>query len=78
MDARVVRHRWIGRRLGITSHSEAGEVMVAEWHFSCTWQGKGSTFEGATIARLREDKIAYLREYATTAPLYDWTGQWRD
>lgn len=32
----------------------------------------------AAIARLEENKIAYLREYATTAPLYDWTGAWRD
>ena len=62
----------------ITSYSDAGDVLVAEWRFNCTWQGKATTFEGATIARLRGDKIAYLREYATTAPLYDWTGHWRD
>jgi hypothetical protein len=28
----------------------------------------------ATIARLEGEKIAYLRAYATTSPLYDWTG----
>lgn len=35
-------------------------------------------FDGATVARLDQGRIAYLREYATTAPLYDWTGAWRD
>jgi ketosteroid isomerase-like protein len=62
----------------ITSHLAAGEALIAEWIFSCTWQGKAATFEGATIARLAGEKIAYLREYATSAPLYDWTGTWRD
>jgi hypothetical protein len=41
-------------------------------------QRKAATFEGASVARLRGDKISYLREYATTAPLYDWTGTWRE
>ncbi|WP_327138573.1 nuclear transport factor 2 family protein (plasmid) [Streptomyces sp. NBC_01340] len=62
----------------ITSQSTSEEVLIAEWTFSCTWQGKEATFEGATIARLQGEKIAYLREYATSAPLYDWTGTWRD
>lgn len=29
------------------------------------------------LARLADGRISYLREYATTAPLYDWTGTWR-
>lgn len=62
----------------ITWQSATGEVLTAEWVFSCTWQGRAATFEGATIARLEGERIAYLREYATTAPLYDWTGTWRD
>ncbi|MDO0930317.1 nuclear transport factor 2 family protein [Streptomyces sp. DG2A-72] len=62
----------------ITWQGTTGEALIAEWIFSCTWQGKAATFEGATIARLEGEKIAYLREYATTAPLYDWTGTWRD
>jgi ketosteroid isomerase-like protein len=61
----------------IASHATAGGTVVAEWRFSCTWEGKATTFEGASIARLTGGKISYLREYATTAPRYDWTGTWR-
>ncbi|GAA2041360.1 hypothetical protein GCM10009839_49740 [Catenulispora yoronensis] len=62
----------------ITTHTESGTTLTAEWIFSCTSHGEAATFEGATIARLDGAKIAYLREYATSAPLYDWTGVWRD
>jgi ketosteroid isomerase-like protein len=61
----------------ITSEAAAGDTLTAEWTFSCTWQGQSHTFDGATVARLRGESIACLREYATTAPLYDWTGTWR-
>lgn len=61
----------------ITTEAVAGDTVMAEWIFSCIWQGKPTTFDGATIARLDQSKIAYLREYATTAPLYDWTGTWK-
>ncbi len=76
-------HAWLGAGGSvdgwkITSEATAGVTLIAEWIFSCTWQGKAATFEGATIARLDGEKIAYLREYATSAPLYDWTGTWRD
>ncbi len=53
-----------------------GEVMI-EWRFACTWHGQPAAFEGASVARLKGDKIVYLREYVTTAPLYDWEGVWR-
>lgn len=62
----------------ITTQAAAGDTLTAEWVFSCTWQGKAATFEGASVARLTNGSIAYLREYATTAPLYDWTGTWRE
>ncbi|GAU70572.1 hypothetical protein SSP35_20_00680 [Streptomyces sp. NBRC 110611] len=62
----------------ISTQAAAGDTLIAEWAFSYTWQGRAIGFEGATIARLRAERIAYLREYATTAPLYDWTGTWRD
>lgn len=62
----------------ITSETAAGDTLVTEWIFSCTSHGEAATFEGATIARLDGDKIAYLREYATSAPLYEWEGVWRD
>ncbi|WP_062216568.1 nuclear transport factor 2 family protein [Streptomyces sp. NBRC 109706] len=62
----------------ITSEGVAGELVVAEWRFSCTWQGSAASFEGATVARLRGGRISRLREYETSAPLYDWTGSWRE
>jgi hypothetical protein len=62
----------------VTWHGASNDLQVAEWRFGCTWQGDSDTFEGASIARLQGGKIAYLREYATTAPLYDWTGSWRE
>jgi ketosteroid isomerase-like protein len=62
----------------VTSMAETGDTQVAEWTFTCTWKGTRHTFDGATVVRIREGTIAYLREYATTAPLYDWTGTWRE
>lgn len=62
----------------IRAHAAAGEVQMAEWSFECTWAGQAGRFEGSSIARLQGDRIAYLREYATTASLYDWTGTWRE
>jgi hypothetical protein len=61
----------------VTSSGTAGDLLAAEWAFTCIWGGVTSTFEGATVARLRADEIVYLREYATSAELYDWTGTWR-
>ena len=60
----------------ITSTAAIGGVLVTEWRFACTWKGDARAFDGVTIAKLEGDKITYLREYATTAPLYEWTGQW--
>lgn len=69
-DGRVID--WTIRDL----HSLPG-VESAEWTFHYTWRGEEKRFDGATIATLRDGKLAYLREYATTAPLYDWKGTWR-
>lgn len=55
----------------------SGDVETAEWTFYYTWRGEKKSFEGITIAKLHEGKIYYLREYATTDPLYDWRGEWR-
>jgi len=49
---------------------------VAQWTFECTWAGERSTFDGATIARVAEGLVVELREYRTTAALYDWQGTW--
>ncbi len=62
----------------ITSSASAGDTLVVEWRFECTWKGSLGAFDGSTIARLDRGRIGYLREYATTAGLYDWTGTWRD
>jgi ketosteroid isomerase-like protein len=62
----------------VTLQVTAGDILVAEWQFSCTWQGDPASFDGVTVARTRGDRIRHLREYATTAPLYEWTGFWRE
>ena len=67
-----VVHRW-----DVTDHVVTDGREVAEWTFECTWDGTRSTFDGATVARTRGDRILTLREYQTTAPLYDWRGTWR-
>jgi ketosteroid isomerase-like protein len=53
------------------------EAENAEWTFHYRWRGEERSFDGATIAKLHEGKLSYLREYATTAELYDWRGAWR-
>ena len=34
-------------------------------------------FEDASVVRFRDEKIVSIREYATTALIYDWEGVWR-
>ncbi len=53
------------------------EDETAEWTFRYTWRGNEKSFDGATFAKLRDGKLSYLREYATTATLYDWRGAFR-
>jgi SnoaL-like domain len=65
-------HRW-----EITYHLIADDREVAQWTFEYTWEGERNTFDGATVARVADDVIVELREYQTTAPLYDWHGTWR-
>lgn len=59
-------HRW-----GITDHIVADDREIAEWAFEYTWDGTRHTFDGASIARVGDGLILTLREYQTTAPLYD-------
>ncbi|QSO52048.1 hypothetical protein JZ785_25385 [Alicyclobacillus curvatus] len=42
------------------------------------WHGNESYLEGATIVRFRGEKIQSLREYATTAKVYEWNGTWKE
>ncbi len=65
-------HGW-----SLTDRFATGDREVGEWVFDCTWQGRRSTFEGSSIARVADGSIVELREYQTTAPLYDWHGVWR-
>jgi hypothetical protein len=67
-----VVHNWT-----VTDHFIAGDREAAQWLFEYTWQGTRDTIEGSTIATITNDLVASLREYQTTAPLYDWTGTWR-
>lgn len=62
----------------ITSEAAAGDTLTAEWTFTCISGGSTETFDGATVARVRDGRLACLREYRTTAALYDWDGAWRE
>jgi hypothetical protein len=75
--------RWIGswlvpgnmvNRWDVTSLFVKDEVCFFEWSFECTYAGNHSSFEGASIAQLSQEKIVFLREYAMTAPRYEWQG----
>jgi ketosteroid isomerase-like protein len=61
----------------IRSLEVLGESGFFEWSFACKWLGKRYDFDGASVVRFRDEKIASIREYATTAPLYNWEGVWR-
>jgi ketosteroid isomerase-like protein len=61
----------------VTSELAAGDTIVAEWRFDYRADGEDRSFEGLTIATVRDGRIAALREYATTADLYTWEGEWR-
>ncbi len=68
-----------GRVIDWTIHDSQSlcDVEIAEWTFHYSWRGEEKSFDGATIAKLHEGRISYLREYATTTPLYDWRGEWQ-
>jgi len=65
-------HAWT-----VTDHFEAGGRESAQWVFECTSGGTRSLFEGCTISSSANGLIASVREYQSTAELYDWTGKWR-
>ena len=50
---------------------------AAEWHFVCRVDGTQHEFDGASVCDIENGKIRYLREFATTNSLYEWTGEWR-
>jgi ketosteroid isomerase-like protein len=61
----------------VTDEFAAGDRLVAEWRFDYHQDGEDRSFLGATIATVRDGRIAELREYAVTADLYPWEGVWR-
>jgi hypothetical protein len=65
-------HTWT-----VTDRFEADGRESAQWAFECTWRGIRSSFEGCTISSSTDGRIESLREYQSTAALYDWTGTWR-
>lgn len=58
----------------VTSLYIAGDACFFEWVFDCTFAGNRDSFEGASIARFRDRKIVFLREYAMTGKRYEWKG----
>lgn len=58
----------------VTSLYVADEACFFEWTFECTYEGSRNGFEGASLARVSNGKILFLREYAMTAPRYEWEG----
>jgi hypothetical protein len=62
----------IVNRWDITSLSVTDEVCFFEWFFECTYADNRSGFEGTSLARVSQGKISFLREYAMTAPRYEW------
>lgn len=66
-------HAWT-----VTDHFEAdGGRESAQWVFECTSGRTRTSFEGCTISASADGLIVSLREYQSTAELYDWTGTWR-
>jgi ketosteroid isomerase-like protein len=54
-----------------------GDTIVAERRFEHHEKGEDRSFDGSTIATVGDGRILRLREYATTAALYDWEGEWQ-
>lgn len=61
----------------VTNEVAVGDTLVAEWRFDYHQDGRDRSFLGATIATVRDGRIAELREYAITADLYTWEGEWK-
>jgi hypothetical protein len=61
----------------ITSFVGGQNSAAIEWIFRCRWHGREFSFAGASVVWFAERKIEVLREYTTTAPLYEWHGEWK-
>lgn len=67
-----VIHRW-----EVTDHFRAEEREAAAWTFEYTWQGRHDVIAGASIASSSHGLLSRLSEFRTTAPGYNWAGEWR-
>jgi len=67
LDSRVIAGNTVDR-WEITSFYVTDQACFFEWGFECTYAGRHHGFEGASIARVNQEKIVFLREYATVGP----------
>jgi len=79
---RLWMEKWLGDgnrvlEWEITSELFGQDAAAFEWRFKCLYQGEEAGFEGASVVRYRNGKILTMREYATTAKLYEWNGAWK-
>lgn len=82
-NVRLWMEKWLGEGNRVLQWDISTLVVwqdsaAFEWRFKCLWHGNESYLEGATIVRFRGEKIQSLREYATTAKLYEWNGTWKE
>ena len=68
LDSRVIPGNTV-ERWEITSFYVTDEACFFEWSFACTYAGRHHGFEGASIARVNQENIVFLRENAMVAPL---------
>ena len=61
-------------RWDVTSCFATDEICFFEWDFECRYEDDLGGFEAASLARVSQGKIIHLREYAMTAPRYEWEG----
>jgi hypothetical protein len=61
-------------RWDVTSFFAIDEICFFEWIFECRYASSLGGFEGASLAQVSNGKIIHLREYAMTAPRYEWEG----
>ena len=47
----------------VSFHEMPPDGAVFEWHFECTVDGKKHALDGISIARFKDGKISYMREY---------------
>ncbi len=57
-------------RWDIKSFYVLQDTVLFEWHFQCMVDNMAHAFDGISIVKFSKNKISYIREYKTTAPLY--------